>query len=645
MKTRAHFLLSLKIIVFTCLLSAILGIYWPGLSGGFMLDDYSSLPSLFKTIDSCGFWCGVMSGSTGPTGRPISLLTFAVQANYWPHAYSFKLINVFIHLANTALVFFILKLLLKRLYPASPFFYISLFSAVLWAIWPLQVSSVLYAIQRMVLISSFFVLLGVLFYLYCRVRLETIWKGELNKWLFLCFGLSIFGLLAIYSKESGILLLVYICVLEGSIFRIVDRKEMTGHSESDIYLKIFRLGGLCFPFSLFVIVILYKYVGNAEYFYMTREFNLEERLLTQGSVITDYIQSLILPKVSDLGLYHDAYPVSKSLFEPFSTLISWLFIAITICLAWLLRKKYLFLSIAIFWFYAGHILESTILPLELYFEHRNYLPSIFIALALVLGTFKLFATASRLSVRYIFMLISLVYVCMILAITYSQTRLWGNEFEYAIVQAHENPDSVRARTLLVDLYNRLGEVDKGYEEMLKMQQDFPRVAGLIVGNVEFACFDAKYPLLPIETVAPQLEAAKFGYGAIVTVAGSLKEIFDGECSNVSIDYLLEIIYALKRNPAYANKIRMLKGYEVSIYIAQGRIVEALDVLASIELSSDQWTTYVGLLATNGELKKALAESDKGLEILKSQPQYEYYYSDLKRLRQVILSDLKKEEGL
>ena len=159
--------------------------YWPGLTGVFMLDDFSSLPTLYTTIENCGLWCGTMSGSTGPTGRPISLLTFALQADFWPDPYSFKLFNVFIHMANAALVFLILRLILKRLNPSLPYFYIALFSAVLWAVWPLQVSSVLYAIQRMVLLSSFFVLLGVLFYLFFRIRLEADWKGEFNKWLVL----------------------------------------------------------------------------------------------------------------------------------------------------------------------------------------------------------------------------------------------------------------------------------------------------------------------------------------------------------------------------------------------------------------------------------------------------------------------------
>ena len=67
---------------------------------------------------------------------------------------------------------------------------------------------------------------------------------------------------------------------------------------------------------------------------------MQERLLTQGRGLSDYMQSLLLPKMSDLGLYHDAYPKSTSMFAPMTTLFAWLGLSAVVFMAFIVRNKY-----------------------------------------------------------------------------------------------------------------------------------------------------------------------------------------------------------------------------------------------------------------------------------------------------------------
>ena len=612
-------------------------LYYPGLYGGFMLDDLSSLPPLFDSINGCGFWCGVMSGSTGPTGRPLSLITFAWQANSWPEAFPFKLVNLLIHLINSVLIVLIFRKVLKLITPSENFFYIPILAGFLWAVWPLQVSTVLYVVQRMVLLSSTFVLLGVLYYLTLRAKLFNEWAGNLRPWILLAAGLAFFGIAAIYTKESGVLLLFYIFVLEFLLFKTANSAQ-----PKDRLVSFFRFICLIVPACAFIAYILMNNLGRAEELYILRSFSLEERFLTQGRVLVDYLNLLLVPRVSELGLYHDDYVFSRSFLDPLSTLFCWLFLVFLMIIAWYSRVRFRLLSLAICWFFAGHILESTILPLELYFEHRNYLPIAFISLALVTYSYSLVKLASQQTVKIVFYSIIALYLAIILLVTFNQTRLWGNELQYKAVQASEHSGSVRARSLLVDAYNQLGEIDKAFVEMQKMQKDFPDIAGMIVGHIEFACYDPKYPILPIEELVTRLEQARFGFGAIVTIQGTLEEISEGKCTSVTTDYVLRLIHALQRNPLYVTKRNLLKGFEASAYFQLGELQKAVDILKSFPLSAEQWPFYISLLATLGHFEEAIQEADKGIDALKYKPQYSYYIEDLKRLKQVILLELEHQ---
>jgi protein O-mannosyl-transferase len=111
------------------------------------------------------------------------------------------------------------------------------------------------------------------------------------------------------------------------------------------------------------------------------------RVLTQFRVVAFYLSLLFWPAPSRLNLDHDI-AVSLSLFDPATTLFSLLFLAGLFATAVLIARREPLGAYAILWFLGNLVIESSVIRLELVFEHRTYLPSVFPAIALVSLLFR-----------------------------------------------------------------------------------------------------------------------------------------------------------------------------------------------------------------------------------------------------------------
>src|SRR5215213_2675874 len=115
--TRMHFPASLrKWLVLIGLPLLVLAIYWPGLNGGFVFDDYPNIvdnPTLkLDTLDGPAWRAAAFSSDAGSLQRPIAMLSFAVNtylAGMDPFA--MKATNVVIHGINALLVLGLVRLL------------------------------------------------------------------------------------------------------------------------------------------------------------------------------------------------------------------------------------------------------------------------------------------------------------------------------------------------------------------------------------------------------------------------------------------------------------------------------------------------------------------------------------------------------
>ncbi|HSR64860.1 MAG TPA: tetratricopeptide repeat protein, partial [Xanthomonadaceae bacterium] len=215
--------------------------YAPGLSGGFLFDDYVNLDALGATgpvHDGAAFWRYLTSGSADPIGRPLALLSFLLDGRDWPaDPAPFLRTNLFLHLANGALLFALLRLLGRRLDgPGARTEAIALFAAGLWLLHPLFVSTTLYIVQREAMLPATFTLLGLLAWVHGRTRLDAGARRAGLAWML--GGLALGTALAMLSKANGILLPLLAWVLEATVLRAGAARPLP---------RAFRFGALVLP--------------------------------------------------------------------------------------------------------------------------------------------------------------------------------------------------------------------------------------------------------------------------------------------------------------------------------------------------------------------------------------------------------------
>lgn len=420
------------------ILSVALLLYLPGLSGPFLLDDYNTLKPL-------GSWVAIdtfeklklflASGFTGPTGRPVSLFTFYLNSNTWPAApFPFILTNVLIHISNGIILFLGVKKAFSTCEGAQgKVFPVALIVTALWVLHPFQVSTVLYIVQRMTLLSATFSLLAILVYLYAR---EALISSQNNKAIVLFCVVLVLALLAVFSKENAVVLPLQILILEVYL-RILNPKSSKFH--------VWMIWAAMVPASMLVLAYpiknlifhVFDYLLTGQEQNYGRSFTMFERFWTQQRVLGDYINSILFPQMQTAGVFYDNYPVSRSIINPPMTLLWSILHGAALVLAFIYRKRLPWLFLGVFWFYASHVIESTFVMLELKFEHRNYMPSIGIIFILA----NLIFLIRNVVFRYGAVALALITYSFFL---YMSSSLWGRPVQASMVWVAENPDSSRA---------------------------------------------------------------------------------------------------------------------------------------------------------------------------------------------------------
>ncbi len=446
------------------LLLATFGIYQPGLYGDFVFDDMSNITYNKKLIIESAGWQpwyeASMSSFSGIFKRPISMLSFAVNASTtgMNAPLYFKLTNLLIHLGNGLLVFWLARLTLRRLMmlrdgtvDAGVLAWGSLLATALWLLHPLNLTSVLYIVQRMTSLSALFTFLALALYLVGRNRLLA---GDGRGWRWIFGGLFGAGLLAVLSKENGILIPLMMLAVEVTLYRFSAGSATDGRDVRR--LRIFFVVTVLLPAIVFLLATLVQY---PKFYagYELRDFTMGERLMTQARVIWLYLQLALMPKLTVLALYHDDLVISRSLFDPWTTLPAIIGVLALLATGFATIKKSPPLSFAILWYFAGHALESTTLPLELIHEHRNYLPLFGPFVALAYAASHPFRSPDTLRVRRG----ALACLCVLAAaVTYLRAESWGNFIVFSVTEAQNHPLSERANQQLGRTYTLLYDQDE-----------------------------------------------------------------------------------------------------------------------------------------------------------------------------------------
>ncbi|UPG84809.1 hypothetical protein L2Y94_16005 [Luteibacter aegosomatis] len=417
-------------------------IYLPGLGGGFVFDDYPNIvdnPMVQPAHATLAeLTSAALSSPASELKRPLASLSFA--ANFLAtglDASAMKATNIGLHVLNGWLVFFLCRRLLRVVRPGERSLTRDVTAsaiALAWLVAPINLTAVLYVVQRMESIANLFVIAGLIGYLKIRIRPGFGVHATLlcATWLIACTGV---GLLA---KETAVLLPLYALCVEAVIFRFGANQPGMRRRIGIMYTLILGL-----PFVTGTAWMLPRLLDPAAW--ATRNFTLATRLLSEPRVILDYLAWTIVPTPSALSFYHDDFEASTSLFQPWTTLASMFGLALLCLGAWRIRRAAPLGSLGILWFLACQTLTGTILPIELVYEHRNYFASVGVALALA-ETFRWTAVSKDSTrLRLVTMLSAAGLFAWSMAVTFATSNAWGDPLSLAEELGRRGLNSHRAQ--------------------------------------------------------------------------------------------------------------------------------------------------------------------------------------------------------
>lgn len=626
----------------------------PGLSGGFLFDDFVNLPAMggMGAVDNPqAFWRYITSGTADPTGRPLALLSFLLDANNWPaDPAPFLRTNVLLHLLNGALLFVLLRQLGRRLDgPSARTDATAVVGAGVWLLHPLFVSTTLYIVQREAMLPATFTLLGLIAWVHGRARFAASPNAGLA-WMI--GGLGLCTLLAVLSKANGALLPLLAWVIDAVVLRSGNEAGLP----NDRRLRVARGAMLIAP-SMLIFAWLAWQLRHLHQNFGIRSWTIGERLLTEPRVLIDYLQLLVVPRTLSTGLYNDGYIVSTGLLTPASTFPSLLAILALGATGFALRHRNPALACALLFFFAGHLIESTVLPLELYFEHRNYLPAMLLGWPLARAVIGLRLNKdARASLCAILLL-------MLAWLTWQRASLWTQQDRMAYLWADQNPTSSRAQATaaLFEIRSvpplavmRLSPLAKQKPDDLQIMLNLAS-ARCAAGGLGPADIDAVSYALRHATQGDQL-VHRWLEEALVMARRHV-------CHGIDVPTVARWIEATRANPtiaAIAGRQQDLHSLAGQLALAQrqpGRALKEFDAAFAASPTPQAALQQAGMLASAGCFQQALVHLD-GATMDLAGPQAQawnmqrvhrwvlehdgFWEHERVALRAVIADDLRKE---
>lgn len=644
-------------------------IYSPGLHGGFLFDDFANLPSLGATgpIDRWETFCRyITSGHADPTGRPVALLSFLLDARDWPTSpYPFKRTNLLLHLLNGAL----LTLLLRRLghsitcskhqEPAKAGYLFrtdlaAVLGASLWLAHPLFVSTTLYVVQREAMLPATFTLIGLLLWLRAR---HAVLEGRTTIGLAgLVIGLSGCTLLATLSKANGMLLPTLALTIEYVLLRANQAAPsmaaatqeppgwgVTGSATNALYRKaMFMLAWV--PTAVIASYLVWQgWDGFAHDISSVRPWTLGQRLLTEPRVLMDYLQLLWLPRPFTPGLFNDQIQASVSFWSPATTLPAICGALGLIIASWLMRRRWPTLALAVLFYFVAQSLESSTVPLELYFEHRNYLPAMlmFWPLALWLCNVHLVSpqAAAPISdwhpskagssdvVKVVLVMVILLGLGMM---TRAGAELWGNVQDQALLWARLNPGSPRAQAYAAEVDMATDHPGHAIARLRPLLDRYPDQVQLALNLFGAECQLGNVSASTLNAALVSLRTAR-DPGSLLTnwFSRMIEQTSAPPCPELTYETIARLLDAALSNPHFTSNA----GREQDIYYLKGQLAlkqgeaktalddfnHALDLQVRISAALEQAAS----LGSAGYPRQGLAHLDHYAEVSKQESQPDF----------------------
>jgi hypothetical protein len=519
------------------------GVYAAGLHGPFLMDDFDAIFPLAAGEAGAGWWDALQQAPHHIRARWLSnasfLLTQALTGSAMPpQAFAYKLGNLALHLACTAVVVALARRLLNLWgTEAGRARWLALLAGGMFAVHPLLLSTVLYPVQRMAQLATLFALLAVLAYVHWR-RTYAVATARQHAWgvarVVACTGL------ALLSKESGALTPLLIGVVELTCFRWPS-KDDPHRSRFDTGFGVACAAPLVLGFVM--LGLRWKTLTAG---YEGRDFTLPERLLTQMHVLLDYLGQIVWPRIGAMGLYRDDLAITTSADAP--TLALAVLFALAVAAAIALRRRWSALSFGVLWFFAAHALESTVLPLEMVFEHRNYLALFGPALA---GAWAMGRTPNRLC-----MLVATLALAGLSIQTARRAFDWRDQDSWIRSEAAHHPGSLRAGTGLVIHFFDRSQTSEAGAALDALRHRFPEHAQTALLGLALRCKSDSALKLDVGTTPDEMRSLRSGVvgkDAFHLFVGLRDRKLRGECEAVGWPTLAAAAGALANNPAIARQ--------------------------------------------------------------------------------------------
>lgn len=614
--------------------------YWPGLAGPFVLDDFGSIAALGDrggVRDWETFKAFVFGGHAGPTGRPLALLSFLIDGTNWPtDPWPFKRTNLVIHLVNGALLGLLTTMILRLLdVEQRNARWIALVSTAGWLLHPFLVSTTLYAVQRMAQLSTLFMFAGLVVYLYGRSLIAT---NAIKAYLVMSGAIGLFTLLAMMAKENGILLPLLVLVLESTVIAS-QKPRLAGLN------RLWTTAFIVLPSTVIALYLGSKFFSESFFEVVApREFSVFERFLTQPRILADYLRHWFIPELYTTGVFQDHFIKSTGIFSPVTTAISAVLHVAIIVLAIVKRRQWPIFALAALFFYAGHSLESSVINLELYFEHRNYLAAAFLFLPLTVLLQK------NVSGRLFFATAAGVMLLLGGFTRYSAT-VWETFPSMVQASAYKAPTSARAQAqYATQLFNA-----QRYDESLRViEQAIETISSdhplLLVNRLIIRCQMGILSADDFDRVADKMSKSVYDPRSIKLYTSLTSSVIMGKCPEVTLGALRAMFAGMLQVPQNTNptslsysQLNYFLGF-VDVYAGEpDRAMASFEESLRARPGSSHAMIMAAHMATREYFDRALYLSEVALTQLDVEQQgildrARVTESDIREFRRIVLAD-------
>ncbi len=493
--------------------------------------------------------------------RKVAEISFAF--NYMISGMSipwFRITNIVLHILTSMMAFYFTYLTLTmpsmkdRFGKSSPV--ISTAVAVLFMLHPIQTATVNYVTQRMALMAAMFSFSGVI--LYAKAGFNR------GKKALLYYALSAVSFVfALFSKENAVMVLLMLPVYDYMFISAFRWKEFIKKFKPLSILLVVL--GVIVAYYMRAVGFIEKIIGilsnpdqpivSYKWAGIGIDWTAIEYLFTELRIVSRYIFLILFPNPSSMVFdYSNAYPVSKSLFNPVSTLFSLLFLLVLFLFSVRYIKKFPLISFGILWYLVTISLESFIaLGLDPYFEHRNYLPGL--GLFIAFASFLVYGDKFRIK-KWILISVVASLLCIM---TFMRNGVWTEEYilwKDAYDKAPTNPRALIALSSACIKEGKYREAEELLESARKTQSSINEEFKFSILSNQASLYQATGRMTEAVIIAKDLlsgesiknvQLSKMQISNLTFMIGeTLRE--EGKVAEAK-EYLLKAYALNKRNPS------------------------------------------------------------------------------------------------